>query len=91
MVVKPVTGIYSRIESEAALVPCVLQNNEASRQGEVFEQNIVLQVETDVRAVEAVLISVGIVSAALRVVERFAEVAADDVLVAVVGAECRSS
>ena len=54
-------------------------------------RKIVLKVETDVRTVEAVLVSVGIVSAALRVVERFAEVAADDVLVAVVGAECRSS
>ena len=49
-----VAGVHSRIEGEGHLVPRVLDGDEACREGEALQQDVVLQVERQVRAVQSV-------------------------------------
>ena len=76
VVADAIAGIYARIDLEGHAVPRILHRHEASRQCEALQQHVMLQVERKVRAVQSVLVG------AVRAVQRLAEVAADDVLVA---------
>ena len=81
MVANAIAGIDAWIDGEGHLVPRVLDGDEACREGEALQENVVLEVEREVGAVQSDLIM------AEGLVKRLAKIGADDVLVAELGTE----
>ena len=87
MASQPQAGVDAGIDGWVHVGPGVLHYYESCRDGEVAEQQVVLQVGADVGAVQAErVVAVGAVDV-VGPHERFAEVAAQQVLVAYLGTE----
>ena len=79
------TGVDARVDGKRHLAPGVFDGNETCGNGETLQQNVVLYVEAEVRAVQSVVV------VSVWFVQRFTQVAAHDVLVAELGSEGRAA